>query len=216
VTGEILETIRVREGRVPLLERHAARLAAACTALGVPHPAQSLADLVGPWLPRRESVVRVEVGASGVSVTTRAVPAAATWGVHIAATPHRPYPWKVTERTAFEAALAEALAAGADDALLLTADGMVAEGTAWSMFWWEGEHAVTPPLRLGILPGVARGRVMELVPVVELECRPSDVAWRGAFATNAARGIVPIGRVDGVPVPADQRTARLAERFWPG
>jgi len=29
------------------------------------------------------------------------------------------------------------------------------------------------------------------------------------------RGIVPIASLDGVPVPADPRTAELAQRFWP-
>jgi branched-subunit amino acid aminotransferase/4-amino-4-deoxychorismate lyase len=38
---------------------------------------------------------------------------------------------------------------------------------------------------------------------------------RSLFAANAVRGVVPILRLDGVPVPADPRTDELAREFWP-
>jgi branched-subunit amino acid aminotransferase/4-amino-4-deoxychorismate lyase len=215
VTAGVFETIRVRSGRAPLLERHAARLAAACHALNLPAPGRSLADLVAPWLGPRDVVVRVEVAGPDVSVTTRAVPSAEPLSVIVAAVPHIPYPHKATARAAFEAAQAEAQAAGVGDALLITARGLVAEGAVWSMFWWEAERLATPSLTLGVLPGVARAHLMTLVPTIERERRLGDLAGRSMFAANAVRGIIPIGSLDGARVPEDPRTARLAARFWP-
>src|SRR2546430_7438871 len=38
----------------------------------------------------------------------------------------------------------EAEVAEADDALLLTTEGWVAEGTVWTVFWWDGDALRTP------------------------------------------------------------------------
>jgi branched-subunit amino acid aminotransferase/4-amino-4-deoxychorismate lyase len=217
MSAAVFETIRVRAGRAPLLPRHEARLAAACGALGLPRPEPSLADAVAAQAGMRDGVVRVEVSATGTAVTTRDLPSLLPLAVRVASTPHAPYPHKVTSRPAFEAALAEARVAGGegDDALLITPGGLVAEGTAWNIFWWEADGPATPPLSLGVLPGVARGRVMELVPTKERERAPGDLVGRGLFATNAIRGVVPIERLNGAPVPPDSRTTQLADRFWP-
>jgi len=210
----VFETIRVRNGQAPLLTRHAARLAAACRALGLPLPGESLERLVAPWLGAGEVVVRVEASLRGATVTTRPVPPLGSLAVIVATTRHVPYPFKVTERSAFVAAQSEARAAGVDDALLLTPTGLVAEGTVWTIFWWEGDRLATPPLALGVLPGVGRARVLEFEPAVERERTPVELARRSMFATNAVHGVVPIARLAGEPLKDHPRTARLAERFW--
>lgn len=218
MTAPVFETIRVRAGRAPFLARHEARLAAACGALGLPQPEPSLVEAVARQAGLRDGVVRVEVSARGTTVTTRDLPSLFPLTVRVASTPHAPYPYKVTSRAPFEAALAELRTAGAgadDDALLITPGGLVAEGTAWNIFWWEPDGLATPPLSLGVLPGVARGRIMELAPTMERERAPGDLVGRGLFATNAIRGVVAIGRLNGAPVPHDSRTTQLADRFWP-
>lgn len=216
MTAGVFETIRVRAGRAPLLERHAARLEAACHVLDLPVPERALADLVTPWMGPGDVVVRVEVAGPEVRVTTRPVPSAAPLTVILATVPHTPYPHKTTSRSAFETAQAEAQAAGADDALLLTSSGLVAEGAVWSMFWWEADRLATPALALGVLPGIARARIMALVPTLEREQQPDELVGRSVFAANAVRGIIPIRSLDGEPVPGDLRTIRLAAHFWPG
>lgn len=187
---------------------------AACAALEIPPPSESLAHLVTPWLTRPDRVVRLEVGGGRVDVTTRDVPASIPVSIIVATTPHQPYPHKTTARSAFAAAAAEARAAGVDDALLLTAAGLVAEGTTWNIFWWESDRVATPPASLGVLPGIARSRVQALVPVVERSCRVADLVGTSLFATNAVRGVVPIARLAGGAVPVDPRTGDLASRFW--
>ncbi|MGH7615216.1 MAG: aminotransferase class IV [Gemmatimonadales bacterium] len=211
----VFETIRVRNGQVPLLARHAARLAAACQSLGLPLPEASLERLTAPWLGAGDLIVRVEVGTRGATVTTRLVPSPAPLAAIVATTRHVAYPFKLTERSAFVAAQAEARSAGVDDAWLLTASGLVAEGTVWSIFWWEGDRLTTPPLALGVLPGIGRARVLDLEPTVERERTPAQLARHSVFASNAVRGVVPVTRLEGAALPDNPRTARLAERFWP-
>ena len=215
MSATVFETIRVREGWAPLLSRHAARLDGACRTLGLPGLDRPLDQVVSPWLGDVDQVVRVQVGPGGASVHPREVPLAGPIDVVVTDVTHTSYPFKVMARGRFDAALAAATARGADDALLITADGLVAEGTRWSIFWWETDRLATPSLRLGILPGIARARVMDLVATVERECRPEDLMGAGVFATNAVRGVMPIRSLNGVTLPLDPRTDRLMTRFWP-
>jgi branched-subunit amino acid aminotransferase/4-amino-4-deoxychorismate lyase len=127
---------------------------------------------------------------------------------------HRRYPHKTVERGQFAEAGAEAEARRADDGLMLTRDGSVAECSIWTVFWWEGETLCAPPLSIGILPSVARARIAELRPVQEREAGRADLEGRSIFVANAARGIVPVGALDGQPVPEASATGLLRQRFW--
>jgi len=212
----LIETMRVRDGRIPFLDRHLARLARSVAELGLPRPRQDIAALVAPFSGTGNAVLRVEVLDGRASVTVRDLPSLAPPAVITASEPHEPYPHKTTERDCFTDAGQEAEVAEADDALLLTPEGWVAEGTVWTVFWWRRDALYTPALDLGILPGIGRARVLELVKSAEQGRYPAqELAARSLFLTNAVRGIVPIASLDGVPVPADPRTAELAQRFWP-
>ena len=212
----LIETLRVRDGRIPFLERHLARLGGSLGELGLPKPSQDVAALVRPFAGTGDAVLRVEVRDGRASVTVRELPQLGPPAVITASEPHQPYPHKTTERDCFTDAGQEADVAEADDALLLTPEGWVAEGTAWTVFWWEGDTLCTPALDLGILPGVGRARVLEVANRAEQgRYRKPALAGKGLFLTNAVRGIVAIASLDGAPVPADPRTAELAQRFWP-
>jgi len=212
----LIETMRVRGGRLPLLERHLARLRGSLAALSRPAPPGDLAALARAAAGSgADRVVRLEVRDGQAAVTTRDVPSVTPLAVVVATEAHVAYPHKTTERGVFDRALAEARALGADDALLVTAAGYVAEGTTWSLFWWEGGRLCTPALDLEILPGVGRARVMELAEVAEVRVTMAAFAWRSLFLVNAVRGIVPIGSFRGRDVPLDARTAELSHRFWP-
>ncbi|HEY6157508.1 MAG TPA: aminotransferase class IV [Gemmatimonadales bacterium] len=212
----LIETMRVREGRIPLWQRHLARLERSLRELDLPAPSQDLVALVTPFSGTGDAVLRLEVRDGRASVTVRASPALEPPAVIAASEPHQPYRHKTTDRDCFLDARDEAERAEADDALLLTHAGFVAEGTVWNVFWWDGDMLRTPALDLGILPGIGRARVLELVPRVDpgRYARP-QVAGKSLFLTNAVRGVVPIASLDGSPTPPDPRTAELAGRFWP-
>lgn len=211
----LIETMRVREGRVPLLDGHLARLARSLSELGLPTPLEDVGALVRQQADAGDAMVRVAVADARAWVTVREVPESEPLRLLTATVPHAPYPHKTTAREVFERAAAEAWAAGADDALLLTAGKLVAEATVWSVFWWEGEALRTPALGLRVLPGVARARIGELAPLVEGWWPREELAGRSMFVANAARGIVPVATLDGERVPRDRRTGDLAGRFWP-
>ncbi len=207
----LIETVRIRNGVAPLWYLHLRRLASSCKALGVPLPG----DLPTPS-GGADRVHRLEVGPRGLRVTERPVGATAPVALSLATVVHRPYSHKTTDRAQFDRALEEARSAGADDALLLTAGGHVAECAVWGVFWWEGGRLCAPPLELGVLPGVARARIEELVGgLTERRLRPETLASLGVFVANAARGIVPVATLAGHPVPQNPGTAGLSGMFWP-
>ena len=212
----LIETMRVREGHIPFLPRHLARLERSRHELGLPKPSQDLTALVAPFAATGDAVLRAEIRAGRASVTVRAAPSLEAPAVITASEPHQPYPHKTTERDCFVDAAAEAERAEADDALLLTHDGFVAEGTVWSVFWWDGAVLRTPTLDLGILPGVGRARVLELVTRTDQgRYTRQELTGKSLFLTNAVRGVVPVASLDGLPVVPDSRTAELTARFWP-
>jgi branched-subunit amino acid aminotransferase/4-amino-4-deoxychorismate lyase len=213
----LIETMRSRNGRLPLLERHLARLRASVTALDVPPPRDGFAELAKFASQSDDHVVRLEVREGGTEITTREIRGDRFPAVIVSSEPHAPYRHKTTDRGPFGRAFAAARRVGADDALLVTSRAYVAEGTAWSIFWWDrtGDCLCTPALELGILPSVGRARVLELAETQEVRLPVSSLSGRSLFLVNAVRGVVEIGSFQGKSVPRDPRTAELSRRFWP-
>ena len=211
----LIETMRARAGRLPWLSRHLARLHASAAALNLAPPPADIADLLRIAAGSGDRVVRLELCNGRVEISTREVPELVPMQLVVSEEEHRPYPHKTTEREPFGRALANARRVGAHDALLVDADNYVTEGTAWSLFWWKNGTLCTPALELGILPGVGRSRVMELVGAEEERVHPAELAGRSMFLVNAVRGVVEISRLQGESVPRDPRTAELSAGFWP-
>lgn len=119
-------------------------------------------------------------------------------------------------------ALAQARAAGADDALFLDTAGHLSEATASNLFLVSGSTLRTPALACGVLPGITRAVVLELAAAIGLDASqdvllPRDLAAADeAFLTSSLRELVPLARADdrampnGAPGPV---TARLADAF---
>ncbi|MEO7987536.1 MAG: aminotransferase class IV [Gemmatimonadales bacterium] len=207
----LIETIRMRGGAAPLWYLHLRRLATSCRALGVPIP---------PTLPPPEGgadrVHRILVSRRGVVAGERSIGSSAPVRLVTSKLVHRPYPHKVVDRERFDRALAEAKEAGADDALLLTVGGQVAEAAIWSVLWWVDGKLCAPPLEIGVLPGVARARLEELAgPIEERRATAEELPGASAFVANAVKGVVPITSLDGREVPLSPQTEALAARFWP-
>ena len=113
-------------------------------------------------------------------------------------------------------ALAEARAAGADEALVLNTRGDLCEATTANVFLVHDGVAATPPVEAGCLAGITREHVLQL-GAVERPLSPADVeSAEEAFLTSSTREVQPLVAVDGRPV-GDGRpgpvTARLAEAY---
>lgn len=100
-------------------------------------------------------------------------------------------------------ARAEAVRAGFDEAILLNADGLVADACVENVFVVHDGFLTTPPLSDGPLPGITRDTVLRLadrlgIPAAEHSLSPSDLfAADEMFLTGTAAGIVAVTTVDG-------------------
>jgi branched-subunit amino acid aminotransferase/4-amino-4-deoxychorismate lyase len=207
----LIETMRIRDGEAPLWYLHLRRLAVSCKALGVPLPGELEVPKGGS-----DRVYRLEVGMRGVQVSERLAGPTTPVKLVVSKVAHHSYPYKTTERAQFDRALDAARAAGADDALLLTPGGFVAETAIWSVLWWDYDQLCGPAAELGILPGVGRARVTELAgKVEERRSNLKDIQGLPVFLVNAVRGVVPVASLDGVAMPSSPQTDALARRFWP-
>lgn len=206
----LIETVRVRRGAAPLWGHHLARLFASCRAVGVEPPGSLPTPAGGD-----DRVHRLLVSSRGVETTER--PVGPTDPVRLLTSPvrHEPYPHKTASREPFDRAVAAAQAAGADDGVLLTAGGWVAETAVWGVYWWEDEQLCAPPMELGVLDSVARRRIGELTGGVrERRVRPEELPARAPFVANAARGVLAVRSLDGRAVDLRAETMALAEAFW--
>ncbi|HWA15707.1 MAG TPA: aminotransferase class IV [Gemmatimonadales bacterium] len=206
----LIETVRVRNGTTPLWPLHLARLWRSCSVLGL-----SIPTLVVPGR-GEDRAVRLELSHRGPSWGSRPLGSIEPVKLVTSRIRHSPYRDKTTDRAQFDAALAEAQAVGADDGLMLTDEGLVAECAVWTLFWWEGSRVCTPALSLGVLPSVSRMRIADLVGgVTERQLRREQLPTAGVFVANAVRGIVSVASMDGVACPEAPATVDLRARFWP-
>ena len=103
-------------------------------------------------------------------------------------------------------AVEDAHAGGYDDALLLTADGHVAEASAANVFVVTGREVATPPLVEDVLPGVTRAAVMRLArdagyDVVERRIDRSELYVADeVFLTGTGVQVAPIASIDDRPI----------------
>ncbi len=117
----------------------------------------------------------------------------------------------------------EAIRAGCLEAIMLNANGEVAECTGDNLFLIKRGQLLTPPLHAGILEGVTRNAVLELaraagIPTHEMTLTRHDVyAADECFLTGTAAEVIAVVKVDGrvlgngKPGPL---TRQLRERFF--
>lgn len=116
----------------------------------------------------------------------------------------------------------EANQVGAGEGLMLTEDGYVAECTGDNIFFMRDGAVYTPPAFLGILEGITRGTVMDLlaemgVKIEEKVFTRFDLYTADeAFLTGTAAEVIPMVKLDGRTI-ADGKpgpiTKRLIETF---
>ena len=115
----------------------------------------------------------------------------------------------------------DAHAAGYDDAILLTADGHVAEASAANVFVVFGSEVATPPLADDVLPGITRSAVMQIAAdagyrVVERSIDRSELYLADeVFLTGTGAQVAPIAAIDDRPVASpDFRVALDLQRRY--
>ncbi|MFJ7270857.1 aminotransferase class IV [Streptomyces sp. NPDC099050] len=229
----------VADGRVRALARHRHRFTATCAAAGVPGTlldtfwtgmAATLPREGGRWFPR----VELETASAGATPDTvlpgghrllyrlRPAPALSTtarvWGLAVR-DPRRTPRHKGPDLGALAAVRSRAAAAEADEALLVTADGVVLEAANSSVLWWEEDVLCHPPAELPVLPGVTAALLLERAARTGVSVRParrrlSALAGREVWVANALHGLRPVTAWTGGSLPAGAPVRAAAWQSW--
>ncbi|OIH98928.1 MULTISPECIES: aminodeoxychorismate lyase [unclassified Curtobacterium] len=239
----VFETITVVDGHPQALEPHLARFGRSAAKLDLPAPdtdvwRQAVEAACARLDPVREAFVKT-VMTRGVEGTDRptgwvyAAPSpdstrARTEGISVVLLDRgyrhdveRTSPWLLQGAKTLSyginmAALREAVRRGADDALFVSTDGYVLEGTRANLVMRVGDRLVTPRTDIGILDGTTQADVFrfaeeqgmetayELVTLDDL--RAADALW----LVSSVRQAAPVRAVDGEDRPVDaELTTRI-------
>jgi 4-amino-4-deoxychorismate lyase len=226
----VFETLRVYGGRPFRLGEHLDRLAFSAERVGLdPPPREELERLSAlalteagvpdaalrlTWTPGGVGIALVgEIPAELAAMHERGAKLVSLTGPVGAA------PWllggvKSTSYAVNMAAQAEAQRRGADDAIFVTAEGIVLEGPTTNVWWRRGGTLRTPALELGILAGVTRAAVLELSGwPVEEGAYPCEELYAAdeLFTTSSVREVMPAVELDGRPIPRGEAAAALQQ-----
>jgi branched-chain amino acid aminotransferase len=116
-------------------------------------------------------------------------------------------------------AVTEAQRAGYDEAILLTADGVVADGSGENVFVVKNGRVLTPPLSTSILPGITRATVIELAQelgyvVEETNLIRTDLYLADeVFMVGTAAEVTPLREVDDHEIGVGPVTMELQQAY---
>ena len=222
----IFETIAVYHSKAVWLEEHVARMQAAAAELGIGFDAKALHSAILAVLQKSSG----EAEALRVTLTRGVVPGRALSGTGleprllltlakfntadssegislITSTIRRneTAPSSRLKTLSYIDAISAAreVAGRADDALMLNCAGQVASTTIGNLFVLKGTTLLTPALNQGILPGIARGKVLGQAKGLGLEPREpmltlGDIhAADAVFRTNSLRLVTQVTMLDG-------------------
>jgi branched-chain amino acid aminotransferase len=248
----VFEGIRVYDGTIFRLRQHIERLyqSAQCLMLTIPMTPEAMGDAIVETVRRRalpSQYIRVVVsrGAGDLGLDPRLCPTPSviiiadtialypeqfyTDGLELVTVATRRSPsWALDPRIKSLnylnniMAKIEAQQAGAAEAVMLNAEGYVAECTADNLFVMRQGRLATPCVSAGALQGVTRDSVLEIAAQVGLE---TDEAFltrydlytaEECFMTGTGAEIVPVVRIDGRQIGAGTPgpvTAQLRAAF---
>ncbi len=248
----VFEGIRVYEGNVFRLSQHVRRLydSAHCILLTIPMAREAMNDAIVETVRRRglaDQYVRVVVsrGAGDLGLDPQLCPHPSviiiadsialypehvyTQGLDLVTVATRRTPaWALDPRIKSLnylnniLAKIEAQQAGAMEAVMLNAEGYVAECTADNIFMVQDEQVLTPSTAAGALLGVTRDSVLEIARHLDLSVaegfftRYDLYTADECFITGTGAEIVPVVRLDGRQIGSGRPghlTAQIQQQF---
>ncbi|MEM2374088.1 MAG: branched-chain-amino-acid transaminase [Thermoproteota archaeon] len=97
----------------------------------------------------------------------------------------------------------QAIEAGADEAIMLNLEGYVSEAVTENVFVVKNNIVYTPPLTAGILEGITRNVVIEIIKNLGLQMKEENLTIYDlytadeVFLTGTAAEITPVVKIDG-------------------
>jgi branched-chain amino acid aminotransferase len=116
-------------------------------------------------------------------------------------------------------AVTEANRAGYDEAILLTGDGFIADGSGENVFVVKDGKIMTPDLSTSILPGITRDTVIQIAQdlgytVIEKNLIRSDLFVADeVFMTGTAAEVTPLRSIDDVEIGVGPITLEVQEAY---
>lgn len=214
------ETIRIQDGRAPLLVRHLSRLeGGGCDTGTIERVRSAVLEAASTWGPsygrmslsvQVDGEISIEITDDPSSIVIEGGPVMIP--IRSGEPPLPPGAAKPADRSFWDRALAEAKAKGGDIALLIDEEGRIMDGsqaTVWLVF---GDELATPPSPPA-LAGVSRYLVMDSAELwgletVERELHEADILLADeVFFTTAVGGAVSARGHGGLVAP------RINEHF---
>jgi branched-chain amino acid aminotransferase/4-amino-4-deoxychorismate lyase len=213
----LFETVLAVDGGLRHFEDHAVRMIAGCAQLGLPAPGlDQLAAAVPPLTFGRQAVrLSWSAGLGGrgldrpadirprLTVTAGPAPlpgpARLVTATSVRRNEHSPAAnLKTLAYLDNVLARREAVAAGGDEAVMLNTAGGIACAAAANLFWIRDGRIFTPALRCGVLPGLARARLIASADVIEVVAtREALDGVEALFLTNSLVGVRAVRWLDG-------------------
>ena len=193
---DLFETMRFEpdEGIVRL-DEHIARLGASAKAFGFAFDRHEIRNEMHAatfrlTAPSRIKLMLGESGAVAIEVTSLPKTPPQPLAVKLAPLPVDPQDFRLRHKTSDRAFYAAARAsAGAFEVIFERPDGLLTEGSFTNLFVPREGILVTPPLSLGLLPGIQRAMLLESGEAVEGELTAADL--NGEFyLANDLRGLM--------------------------
>ncbi len=197
--ADLIETMRFTpEEGVPLLELHLERIKASAEELGFAFDRHAVRNAIQALCFEADAPARLRLlasrgGAYSLELSALPEPLAEPLTCAVLPLPVDSGDWRLrhksTDRGFYEAGLRAAQQAGAGEALFVRDDGLITEGCITSVFVERDGQLLTPPARLGLLPGVLRRSLIEAGRAVEAELTLDDLK-DGFLIGNALRGLM--------------------------
>ena len=213
----LFETIRVFDGRIPLLPWHVERLLGGMRAMGMEIPA----EWSETWWAAR--ILREAPANARVRITVWRRPGGlyfpenngTDYRMDTVSLPDGQWHWpelpvtvgicqtvrlptddfsafKTLNAARYVQAAREARSRGWDDGLLLNSFDRICEATGSNVFWWQKDQLLTPPLSEGCVSGTLRNWLMRHTTVQTAPLTPEILQNSDEIMlTNAVRGIIP-------------------------
>jgi aminodeoxychorismate lyase len=244
----LFETILVWDGRPFRWTQHWERLqrGLACLRVSLPYDQGQVLEQVTELLTAnqaRHAVLRLQVsrgvGQRGYTPPARSVPVFVLsthplepvapgqpmgWRLRVASTRlppvHALSGFKTCNKLPHISARLEAREHEADEAVVLSADGCLAEAAAGNLFWFAQGCLHTPPLSTGALPGITREVILEIAQRWKWETRETLAGpeilrqAEGVFMTTSTLGVIEAIALDGQPLARSPLTAQCHAGYW--
>lgn len=113
----------------------------------------------------------------------------------------------------------EVISKGGDEGLILNVFGHVAEGAVSNIFMVKENNIYTPPVEVGLLPGIVRGILLQKQREIGVNITEKKITYNElieadeVFITNSLLGVMPVVNIDGHLIATDVNKEHLTAKL---